>query len=68
MTFFKNEIDILVNNTQGPPAGDVLNVDINDYQNAFDLLFKNIVYTTMLAIKICIKISGEELLISRLFQ
>ena len=49
--FLKNEIDILINNTQGPPAGDVLNVDINDYQNAFDLLFKNIVYTTMLAIK-----------------
>lgn len=49
--FSKNEIDILVNNTQGPPAGDVLNVDINDYQNAFDLLFKNTVYTTMLAIK-----------------
>jgi 3-oxoacyl-[acyl-carrier protein] reductase len=49
--FSKNEIDILVNNTQGPPAGDVLNVDIDDYQNAFDLLFKNIVYTTMLAIK-----------------
>ena len=42
--FSKNEIDILVNNTQGPPAGDVLNVDIDDYQNAFDLLFKNIVY------------------------
>ena len=38
--FSKNEIDILVNNTQGPPAGDVLNVDINDYQNAFDLLLR----------------------------
>lgn len=49
--FSENEIDILINNTQGPPAGDVLNVDIDDYQNAFDLLFKNIVYTTMLAIK-----------------
>ena len=49
--FSKNEIDILINNTQGPPAGDVLNVDIDDYQKAFDLLFKNIVYTTMSAIK-----------------
>ena len=49
--FSKNEIDILINNTQGPPAGDVLSVNINDYQNAFDLLFKNIAYTTMLAIK-----------------
>ena len=49
--FSENKIDILINNTQGPPAGDVLNVDIDDYQNAFDLLFKNVVYTTMLALK-----------------
>ena len=47
----KNRIDILVNNTQGPKAGDVNSLSINDYQKAFDLLFKNIVYTTMLALE-----------------
>jgi len=47
----KNQIDILVNNTQGPKAGDVASVSMEDYQNSFDLLFKNIVYTSMLALK-----------------
>ena len=46
-----NPIDILVNNTQGPIPGDVMNVSLEDYQNSFDLLFKNVVYTTMLALK-----------------
>ena len=46
-----NTIDILVNNTQGPKAGDVNSLSIKDYQNAFDLLFKNIVFTTMLALE-----------------
>ena len=46
-----NPIDILVNNTQGPKAGDVNSLSIEDYQNAFDLLFKNIVFTTMLALE-----------------
>ena len=46
-----NTIDILVNNTQGPKAGDVNSLSIGDYQNAFDLLFKNIVFTTMLALE-----------------
>ena len=46
-----NTIDILVNNTQGPKAGDVNTLSIEDYQNAFDLLFKNIVFTTMLALE-----------------
>ena len=46
-----NTIDILVNNTQGPKAGDVNSLSIEDYQNAFDLLFKNIVFTTMLALE-----------------
>ena len=45
------QIDILVNNTQGPKAGDVNSLSIEDYQNAFDLLFKNIVFTTMLALE-----------------
>ena len=46
-----NPIDILVNNTQGPKAGDVNSLSIEDYQNAFDLLFKNIVFTTMLVLE-----------------
>ena len=49
--FSLNPIDILVNNTQGPIPGDVMNVSLEDYQNSFDLLFKNVVYTTMLALK-----------------
>ena len=50
--FFKtNSIDILINNTQGPSAGDVLSVSESDYKNAFDLLFQNTVNTSMAAIK-----------------
>ena len=49
--FQKNRIDILVNNTQGPPAGDVFSVNENDYQKSFDLLFKNTINTTNSAIK-----------------
>ena len=49
--FFKeNSIDILVNNTQGPSAGGALEKNIDDYQTAFDLLFKCAVYTTGLAL------------------
>jgi 3-oxoacyl-[acyl-carrier protein] reductase len=46
-----NPIDILINNTQGPKGGDVMNVSIEDYQKSFDLLFKSVVFTTMLAIE-----------------
>ena len=50
--FFKtNIIDILINNTQGPPAGDVLNVAESDYEQTFNLLFQNTVNTSMAAIK-----------------
>ena len=50
--FFKtNTIDILINNTQGPPAGDVLNVAESDYEKTFNLLFQNTVNTSMAAIK-----------------
>lgn len=50
--FFKtNIIDILINNTQGPPAGDVLNVAESDYKQTFNLLFQNTVNTSMAAIK-----------------
>lgn len=49
--YFKNNtIDILVNNTQGPEAGGALEKNVEDYQNAFDLLFKSVVFTTELAL------------------
>ncbi len=49
--FEKNSVDILVNNTQGPQAGTALEKKITDYQEAFDLLFKVVVFTTELALK-----------------
>lgn len=50
--YFKtNQVDILVNNTQGPTAGSALEKNVNDYQEAFDLLFKTVVFTTELALK-----------------
>jgi 3-oxoacyl-[acyl-carrier protein] reductase len=48
--FDNNTVDILVNNTQGPTAGGALEKSVSDYQNAFDLLFKSVVYTTQLAL------------------
>jgi len=54
--FFKNNtIDILVNNTNGPDSGTVLDKNTNDYQVAFDLLFKTCQFTSMLAIEGMIK-------------
>lgn len=41
-----NPVDILVNNTQGPPGGGALEQDLEAYQSAFDLLFKSVVFTT----------------------
>ncbi|MGE5355019.1 MAG: SDR family oxidoreductase [Deltaproteobacteria bacterium] len=50
--YFKvNTVDILVNNTQGPEAGDVLEKSNSDYQNAFDLLFQTVSFTTLEAVK-----------------
>tara|TARA_R110002074_G_scaffold281413_1_gene452926 strand:- start:2455 stop:3240 length:786 start_codon:yes stop_codon:yes gene_type:complete len=49
--FERNTIDILVNNTQGPSAGNALEKKVGDYQEAFDLLFKTVVFTTELALK-----------------
>ena len=49
--FENNAIDILVNNTQGPSAGNALEKKVADYQEAFDLLFKTVVFTTELALK-----------------
>ena len=49
--FFKNHhIDILVNNTNGPPAGKTINLNPESYQKAFDLLFKTVCQTTLLAL------------------
>ena len=48
--FLDNTVDILINNTQGPPAGSALEVSIGDYQKAFDLLFKSVALTTELAL------------------
>ena len=45
-----NQVDILINNTQGPPAGYSLSKNIDSYQEAFDLLFKSVVHTTSLVI------------------
>lgn len=46
----KQPIDILVNNTQGPPAGTSLEKTVDDYQHAFDLLFQTAVFTTLQAL------------------
>lgn len=48
--FSNNTVDILINNTQGPEAGGALEKKVEDYQKAFDLLFKSVVFTTELAI------------------
>ena len=48
--FEHHEIDILVNNTNGPSAGTVLEKGIEDYQQAFDLLFKTVTFMTMQAL------------------
>lgn len=49
--FSKNSIDILVNNTQGPNPGTVLEKTDLDYLKAFNLLFQNAVFTTNLALQ-----------------
>lgn len=49
--FEDHRVDILVNNTQGPAPGNALEKNITDYQEAFDLLFKSVVYTTQLALR-----------------
>ncbi len=48
--FEGTSVDILINNTQGPKAGTSLEKEINDYQEAFDVLFKSVVFTTQLAL------------------
>ncbi len=59
--FFKtNSVDILINNTQGPPAGDVLSVGESDYEKSFNLLFQNTINTSMAAMEGMKKIIGED--------
>jgi 3-oxoacyl-[acyl-carrier protein] reductase len=49
--FSAHTVDILVNNTQGPKAGTPMEKDISDYQEAFDVMFKAVVFTTQLALQ-----------------
>lgn len=53
--FKSNTVDILVNNTQGPSAGNALEKTVEDYQDAFNLLFKTVVSTTELALSHMLK-------------
>lgn len=53
--FAHHEIDILVNNTNGPKAISAMDSGLDAYESAFDLLFKTVVQTTMLAIPQMIK-------------
>lgn len=46
----EHPVDILVNNTQGPPSGTSLEKTVQDYQEAFDLLFQTAVFTTLQAL------------------
>ncbi|MBT8281072.1 MAG: SDR family oxidoreductase [Muriicola sp.] len=49
--FASNTVDILINNTQGPKAGTPLEKEVEDYQQAFDTMFKTVAFTTQLAIE-----------------
>lgn len=50
-TYFQDhQVDILVNNTPGPPAGTAMDKQSEDYQVAFNQLFQAVVYTTNLAL------------------
>jgi len=48
--FQSHTIDILVNNTHGPKAGNVESKESTDYQEAFNLLFQHAVSTSILAL------------------
>jgi 3-oxoacyl-[acyl-carrier protein] reductase len=49
--FENNQVDILINNTNGPAAGGVLEKTVDDYQQSFELLFKTVCFTTLEAIR-----------------
>ncbi len=48
--FNENNIDILVNNTNGPEPGMAVDKGVDDFQKAFDLLFKTVCEATALAL------------------
>lgn len=48
--FNQHSVDILVNNTNGPEPGLAVDKSTDDYQKAFDLLFKTVCETTLLAL------------------
>lgn len=48
--FLNHQVDILINNTNGPSAGGVLDKTVDDYQRSFDLLFKTVCFLTMEAL------------------
>jgi len=48
--FTNHTVDILVNNTQGPQMGGVLDNSPADYQTAFDLLFQTVTYISQQAL------------------
>lgn len=65
--FEKNNVDILVNNTNGPQPGLASDKNVEDYQTAFDLLFKTVCETTNLALpKMIQKGSGRIINVSSL--
>ena len=49
--FKNNRVDILINNTNGPKAGGVLDKMVDDYQQSFDLLFKTVCFITTESLK-----------------
>lgn len=53
--FNDHSVDILVNNTNGPEPGLAIEKNVEDYQKAFDLLFKTVCETTLLALPYMIK-------------
>ncbi len=48
--FSTHTVDILVNNTNGPKAGTVMEKNEDDYQAAFNLLFQTVQFATALAL------------------
>lgn len=49
--FAEHQVDILINNTNGPSAGGVFEKSIDEYQQSFDLLFKTVCYVTLECLK-----------------
>lgn len=49
--FQNRQVDILINNTNGPAAGGVLDKTVDDYQQSFDLLFKTACFVTLEALR-----------------